>query len=326
MTAASSGAQRVRFLTTLWFPLRPHWTQRAVIVPPDERPSLRHVWRTVRRGVAHDVVLLNGSGREDQLSALLLRRLRPRTRIILTDCTWQLPTSRARRAGERLLVRALDGPATTYCVLSRAEADAFPSTWGVDASRVRVTHWYVGLREADLHRCAEADEAGGEGIFAGGDSMRDYRPLLEAAGSLDVAVRVAARQPPPLPPPPNVIFEPVEEDEYLRLMRRARVVVVALSGGTERSAGQNNYLNPMALGKLVVVTDGTGVREYVEDGVTGLVVPPGDVGALAAALQWALDPANASACRRICDQAQRVALERFGPEGYVERLLEVVDT
>lgn len=322
MTAASG----TRFLTTLWFPLRPCWTQRADIVPQDERPSLRHVWRTVRRGLVHDVVLLNGSGREDQLSALLLRRLRPRTRVILTDCTWQPPTGRARRAAERLLVRALDGPATTYCVLSQAEADAFPVSWGVDASRVRVTHWYVGLGEADLRRCAEPDGPGAEGVFAGGDSMRDYRPLLEAARSLDVVVRVAARQAPPVPPPPNVVFHAVEQDEYLRRMRRARIVVVALRGGTERSAGQNNYLNPMALGKLVVVTDATGVREYVEDGVTGLVVPPDDAAALMAALQWALDPANASACRRICDQAQRVALERFGPQGYVERLLEVVDT
>ena len=76
-------------------------------------------------------------------------------------------------------------------------------------------------------------------------------------------------------------------------MCAASVVVVALAGATERSAGQNNYLNPMALGKLVIVTDGTGVDEYVEHRRTALVVPAGDDESLAREIAWALDPANA---------------------------------
>jgi glycosyltransferase involved in cell wall biosynthesis len=105
----------------------------------------------------------------------------------------------------------------------------------------------------------------------------------------------------------------------------ASVVVVALAAGSERSAGQNNYLSPMALGKLVVVTDAIGVREYVTEGETGLVTPAGDPEALAAALAWALDPANAGDVEWIAGRGQGEALERFTPDRYVASLLGVID-
>jgi hypothetical protein len=321
VTTTAGRAGSARFVSTLWFPLRAQWMSRADVLPPDETWTARRVCQVVRQGLMHDLAVLNGSGRADQLAALLLRLVHPRMRIVLTDCTWQLPQSRLRAAAERLLVRALDGPRTTYCVLSRAEAQQFPLTWGVDPERVRVTHWYHGLRDQDLH----APALPSEGVFAGGDSLRDYGPLLEAAARLDVPVRVAARQLPPADLPPSVSFGEVDEEQYRELMRRARVVVVPLRGGTERSAGQNNYLNPMALGKLVVVTAGTGVDEYVEDGVTGLVVPPGDATALAHALHWALDPTQAARHDSIRRQARATVLERFSPESYVAQLLEVVD-
>jgi hypothetical protein len=44
-----------------------------------------------------------------------------------------------------------------------------------------------------------------------------------------------------------------------------------------------------------------------------------------AALDWVLDPANAGEVRALGERARRAALERFGPERYVERLLDVVD-
>lgn len=43
-------------------------------------------------------------------------------------------------------------------------------------------------------------------------------------------------------------------------------------------------IEAMALGLPVVAADGGGVREIVEDGVTGLVVPPGDVRAISGAM------------------------------------------
>ena len=117
---------------------------------------------------------------------------------------------------------------------------------------------------------------------------------------------------------------PVGEDEYVDLMRSASVVVVALEPARERSAGLS-YLNAMAMGKLVIVTEGTGVRDYVDHGITGLIVPPGDTEALSSALQWALSPSNCSEVEKISAQAQVQVRSRFGPDNYVSSLLRVID-
>lgn len=85
-------------------------------------------------------------------------------------------------------------------------------------------------------------------------------------------------------------------------------VLVALNQGkttcsARRSAGQASYLNAIALGKPVVVTDAPGVRDYVDHRRTGLIVPPGDPIALREAVNWTLAPetlAEALARGRAC--------------------------
>ena len=79
----------------------------------------------------------------------------------------------------------------------------------------------------------------------------------------------------------------------------------------------------MVLGKVVVATDAPGVRDYVDDGDTGVVVPPGDADALAAAVSWALDPANLADVERMRARARTAARDRFSPMCHFEALLDV---
>ena len=51
----------------------------------------------------------------------------------------------------------------------------------------------------------------------------------------------------------------------------------------------NVVMEAMALGKAVVATDVNGARELMEDGKTGLIVPPRDAAALAAAITMLID-------------------------------------
>ncbi len=117
----------------------------------------------------------------------------------------------------------------------------------------------------------------------------------------------------------------VTPQRFLELMQDSAVVVVPLRARLVRSAGQQTYLNAMALGKLVVVSDAPGVRDHVEHGRTGLVVPSGDPEGLADALRWATDPANADVCARMRTDAHTAAIKDFGPDRYVDRLLELID-
>ena len=316
-----SASSAPRILTTTGYPERREWVRRVQVLQGRSWANLTR--RLIAEAPRYDAVVLWGSHRSEQAAAFALSRVRRRVPVILQSTTWKTGDNAADRLASRAIVRLLAGPSTHFCVLTRAELESFPRTWGVAPGRVHLTPFYYGLSEAELAAPTAADGS----VFAGGDSLRDYRPLIEAATGVDARVRIAALNPPPVPRSSlasNVEFGPLPSDQYVAAMRRASLVVVALAGGTERSAGQHNYLNAMALGKLLVVTDATGVSDYVEHRRTGLVVPPGDPRALAGELRWALDPANANEARAIAERGRRTALERFSPDRYVQRLLGVV--
>ena len=65
----------------------------------------------------------------------------------------------------------------------------------------------------------------------------------------------------------------------------------------------NAVLEAMALGTPIVATDVGGTAELVSNGVHGLIVPPGDVGAIASAIDTALR--DESAARRRADAARQ---------------------
>jgi hypothetical protein len=266
----------------------------------------------------HVVVLDGGIGLRnaylDRVAAGLLVRRRRSPHVVMTDSTWT--PGRVRRAA----LRAMDSPRTTYCVLSSSERTTFPVNWGVDPERVAFTPFYWTLPETE-----PTARFGGQGVFAGGDSLRDHQTLVTAAGQLDVPVTIATRGRPPGPMPGNVTWGPIPPQTFLERMRNSAVVAVPLLPGLARSAGQQTYLNAMVLGKPVVVSDVPGARDHIVDGETGLLVPPGDADALAAALRWAADPANAGAVRQMGERARDVALRSASPDRYVERLLDVID-
>jgi glycosyltransferase involved in cell wall biosynthesis/SAM-dependent methyltransferase len=82
-------------------------------------------------------------------------------------------------------------------------------------------------------------------------------------------------------------------------------------------------LEAMAQGKPVVATRVGGIPELVADGETGLLVPPGDVRALAAAVDSLLaDPEQA---RRLGENGRRRARTEFSAAAAAERVLELYE-
>ncbi len=71
-------------------------------------------------------------------------------------------------------------------------------------------------------------------------------------------------------------------------------------------------LEAMACARPVVATNVGGVPECVVDGVTGILVPPGDVEALAAAILRLVEDRGLAACMGLAGRER--ALEVVGPE------------
>lgn len=79
----------------------------------------------------------------------------------------------------------------------------------------------------------------------------------------------------------------------------------------------------MAMGRPIVATDVGGAKEILDDGVTGLVVPPADPGALASAVVFLLeDPGRSGAMGA---RAREVVRARFGPAILAEAELRVYE-
>jgi hypothetical protein len=332
--SASAGGRVLTALTTDFLGPRgtgltgpPEWARDVEVLDRPRMAGIRVLGRLLRTARRYDAIVLDGSiglrgGYVDQIVAGLIGRFRDGPSIVISDCTWKRGTWWLDRLACRAGILLANGPRVTYCVLSNDETKVFPHTWGVDAGRVAFTPWPFILPEEELRDTPSDDGP----LFAGGDSLRDYSTLLRAAARIEPEVTVATRRTRALAPhgvPPNVRLGPLPPGRYVQAMRRARAVVVPLLPATDRSAGQTTYVNAMAMAKTVIVTDSLGVRDYVQDGVTGVLVPPEDAGALADALRWAADPASRDEVRRMGERAREVAMERFRPEDYVAELVGI---
>jgi glycosyltransferase involved in cell wall biosynthesis len=113
--------------------------------------------------------------------------------------------------------------------------------------------------------------------------------------------------------------------EFLGTIPRPETVYGSLDLYVQASAAEegtsNSILEAMACGRPVVATDIGGNREVVEQGVTGLIVPPRDPRALARAIDGLLsDPA--AAVRMGATAAVRVR-DRYGRRRMVDETLAV---
>jgi glycosyltransferase involved in cell wall biosynthesis len=219
-------------------------------------------------------------------------------------------------------MKAIDRAVARYCVYTTAELEAFPRLWGVDPAKMAFTPFYYHLSDEEL----EQPPVAGDAVFSGGDSLRDYETLIEvAAGMPEVPFHVASARYRPAAPPSNAQVGRIPHDEYIQRIRSAAVVVVPLRKGVVRTAGLETFLTAMALGKVIITTDSPGIRDYVDAGRTGLIVPPGDAGALREAIQWTVDPANAAEVARIAQAGRESARRDFSPEAFIASLLAVAE-
>ncbi|GMA38731.1 hypothetical protein GCM10025883_07760 [Mobilicoccus caccae] len=158
----------------------------------------------------------------------------------------------------------------------------------------------------------------GDYLFAGGNSMRDYALLAEAVRGTGVRCRVASTWEPE-ETSEEIEVGTVPHEEFVDLLAGCRASVVPLER-TVRSAGQQSYLNAMMLGKPVIVTEAPGVHDYIEDGVTGVVVPP-EADALRAAILDVMDPARAEHYALMGRRAREWVLANVTQDVYKDEVL-----
>jgi glycosyltransferase involved in cell wall biosynthesis len=148
--------------------------------------------------------------------------------------------------------------------------------------------WYDALRwyEPGLARNATAQTEAGNFILASGRSYRDYNTLARAVEGTEVRVKVSGR-------PFNLAGLDFSKNmevtgwlpyrELQDYLYHSRFYVIPLQPITH-AGGDSSLLLAMSFAKATVATRAPSTETYIEDGVTGLLVKPGDVAAMREAI------------------------------------------
>jgi len=282
------------------------------------RACLRAAIRLLRLSRHYDAVVI-ASGRADNLFLLLASVLRfPVPPVVVGDCLWELPQRGLRRWLKTILFRLMHRSAAKLVVWCRHEIEGFSTALSVPSEKfVRIPHH---------HSLAGYEYTVSEGdyVFSGGDGHRDFPTLLRAVAPLGIKTIIATRRLDwnrGCEVPPNVVARPTSHAEFRQLMAGSRMVVLPMEANHIHVGGEQTYLNAMAMGKPVIVTDDRGAPDYIKDGVNGLIVPAG----ASLALQQAIESvsANPAFAAKLAANAKKV-YDQYTTRECMERILALV--
>jgi len=246
---------------------------RISLVPGD----LRWAWRLFAASKTYSAVA-TGSEHSALAFAILQKvfRRRPVPHILL-ECMWNEPPRGPRAWLRRSYLKMIAGCVDRIVVWSSRQVSAYETILGGRDEKFVFVPYHNSFYGIE-HRVFD-----GGYIFAGGDSNRDYGLLIEAVRHLPIRVVIASRNRAlfqSLEIPSNVEILTATRGEFCQYVAGASIVVVPMRGGLLHSGGHQTYVNAMGCGKPVVVADDSGADEYIENGMDGFVVPPGDVRAM----------------------------------------------
>jgi glycosyltransferase involved in cell wall biosynthesis len=242
-----------------------------------------------------------------------------------------LPYGRSTRLQQRLLVSRLG----CYIAVSQHVAHRLRTTFGIPERRLRVVHNAVPVapfeRPADAGLRAQLAGPSKRPIIltcARLDPQKGLTTLLEAARLIPAAVFVIAGegqmqgalrdQTRRLGLGDRIVFLGYREDVPSLLASCDVFVLPSLYEGLPLAV-----LEALAAGRPVVTTAIGGTDEVICDGLTGLLVPPNDPTALAAAIGRVLDEPLLATRLAVAGKA-RVAAQ-FSTERMVHRITETYD-
>lgn len=211
---------------------------------------------------------------------------------------------------------------TKTVVFTPGEVKKYQQLLGLEADAVtfQPQGWYDLLAAPSENGQAPADPF----IFASGRSYRDYATLAQAVAPLEIPTLVSARQfnLQDVSLPPNMeILGWLSEDDFRAHLHQTRFYILPMQD-IDHAGGDSSLMQAMSAGKAVIATRSASMEVYVEPGVTGLLVEPGDAAGLREAiLELWQNPEKTAEMGRIARQRYE-EMYTFGK--FAERAYEVI--
>ncbi|MBI3952199.1 MAG: glycosyltransferase [Acidobacteria bacterium] len=243
----------------------------------------------------------------------------------------ELPLTRFVRAQQRFVATAVD----RYIAVSHEVAGRLRRTFYIPARKISVVHngIYPTRFNGPVNTALRATLTGSSKqpvvlILARLDQQKGHRYLLEAAALVPEAVFVLAGDGPEranleaqaqrLGLNNRVLFLGYRQDAPDLLACCDLFVLPSLFEGLPLS-----ILEAMAANKPVIASAISGNNEAIVHGETGLLVPPADPTALAAAIRMVLS--NRELARRLAAAGRARVYKEFSAEGMVQRVTHIYE-
>ncbi len=181
---------------------------------------------------------------------------------------------------------------------SQAEADVLRDTLKLRPDQIEVLLCSVDTDFYDINKADPSTiKAEGDFFLSLGISQRDYPTLIKAMKKLpQVKGHISATSAwvssgdiyGPDPIPDNVLITSYDHPTIIRdCYARSSFVVIPIREGTSQwSVGCASLLQPQVMGKPVIATRTPGLKDYVLDGETGILVDGNKPEAMAEAIEY----------------------------------------
>ncbi len=204
---------------------------------------------------------------------------------------------------KKLMTRAFK-TVDAFAVFTDGEQQLYADIFGLDPQKILRAPWGV----APPLKALPAKQIAGAYMAALGGEARDYEVLCRSARLCPEIKFVAIARPhnfDGLSPPANLdVRFNLPFDEAWGLVAHAAAAIIPLRS-RDTPCGLVTLVGAMHLGKAQIVTEAAGVRDYIRNEETGVLTPPGDADAMAAAVRRLHhDPALAA---RLGDRAKSYA-------------------
>lgn len=297
-------AEDLKILTHIGTQASPTWKEKATLVQtrPGTLNSLILSLKLYFKRKDFDLVVISGGKAGVFFS--LLQSLLPfrKTPTLMLDCLWYRAKNPLKRILKRTQIRLMNQSVRLFLVWAKREIEAYSSEFGIPQEKLKFFPYHT---TCEVYDCTVEK---GDYLFSGGNWNRDYKTLVEATRGLNLRVVIATNNRLLLDGidlPENVKVISATDYQFYDLLAKSKMVVVPMAKGFLHSGGQQTFLNAMFWGKPVIVTDPEGANDYIEDKKTGMLVNPGEVGALRDAISYILE--NPEQVQKMVEEAQRKA-------------------
>jgi len=288
--------------------------------------ELKLFWRVLKASRnAKTMLLFSSRGYiKPELSAIILLGLLPKNRrpsIILYGEMYE-PESGLSGKVERMIMNLVDRAVSIYLVYSTTELNLFPELWGVDPTKLRFCPFYL-IPERTNFSGEETNRSGL--LFAGGNSKRDYTPLIKAVKELpEYNFLFATALSLPETPPDNVKVDWPKLEDYIQAMKEAEVILLPLRTDLHRTVGLLTMLEALSLGQAVIASNAMGIEDYITTGDNGVIVE-GTPESYIEAIRDLLSPVNKARLEHIRKNARQSIVEKFYIQRVMDKMIPIIN-